>query len=49
MRNTIVTVLVALLGVRMIVKFAFFALPYRTRRAALEWQARWFHRLMRSR
>jgi len=23
----------------MIVKFAFFALPYRTRRAALEWQA----------
>jgi hypothetical protein len=36
MRDTITTVLVALLGVHVIVKFAFFALPYRRRRAALD-------------
>jgi hypothetical protein len=35
-RDTITTVLVALLGVHIIVKFAFFALPYRKRRAALD-------------
>jgi hypothetical protein len=36
MRETVATILVALLGVHMIVKFAFFALPYRRRRAALD-------------
>ena len=35
MLDTITTVLVALLGVHILVKFAFFALPYRKRRAAL--------------
>ena len=36
MLNTVTTVVVALLGVHIIVKFAFFALPYRKRRAALD-------------
>lgn len=36
MLDTVTTVIVALLGVHVIVKFAFFALPYRTRRAALD-------------
>ncbi|HEX3546679.1 MAG TPA: hypothetical protein VHU62_08890 [Mycobacterium sp.] len=36
MLNTVTTVIAALLGVHIIVKFAFFALPYRTRRAALD-------------
>src|ERR1700733_8390810 len=36
MLNTITTVLVGLLGVHALAKFAFFALPYRTRRAALD-------------
>jgi hypothetical protein len=35
-RDTIATVLVALLGVHIILKFAFFALPYSRRRAALD-------------
>jgi hypothetical protein len=35
-RDTVVTILVALLGVHILVKFAFFALPYRRRRAALD-------------
>jgi hypothetical protein len=34
--NTITTVLVALLGIHVLVKFAFFALPYRKRREALD-------------
>ncbi len=34
--NTVTTVLVALLGVHALLKFAFFELPYRRRRAALE-------------
>jgi hypothetical protein len=34
--DTITTVLVAMLGVQVIVKFAFFALPYRRRKAALD-------------
>jgi hypothetical protein len=36
MLNTITTVVVILLGVHIVVKFAFFALPYRKRRAALD-------------
>ena len=36
MLNTVTTVLVALLGVQALLKFAFFALPYRRRRAALD-------------
>lgn len=36
MPDTATTVIVALLGVHILVKFAFFALPYRTRRAALD-------------
>ena len=36
MLNTITTVLVGLLGVHALVKFVFFALPYRRRRAALD-------------
>jgi hypothetical protein len=36
MLNTVTTVVIALLGVHVIAKFAFFALPYRTRRAALD-------------
>jgi hypothetical protein len=36
MLNTVTTVVVALLGVHIIAKFAFFALPYRRRRAALD-------------
>jgi hypothetical protein len=36
MLDSITTVVIALLGVHIIVKFAFFALPYRTRRAALD-------------
>ena len=36
MLNTVTTVVIALLGVHIIVKFAFFALPYRSRRAALD-------------
>jgi hypothetical protein len=36
MLNTITTVVVALLGVHIVVKFAFFALPYTKRRAALD-------------
>lgn len=36
MLNTVTAVVVALLGVHIIVKFAFFALPYRKRRAALD-------------
>lgn len=36
MVDTVTTVVVALLGVHIIVKFAFFALPYRSRRAALD-------------
>jgi hypothetical protein len=35
MVDTVTTVVVAVLGVHIIVKFAFFALPYRRRRAAL--------------
>jgi hypothetical protein len=35
-RDTVATILVALLGVHILVKFAFFALPYRRRRAALD-------------
>lgn len=38
MLDTVSTVVVALLGVHIVVKFAFFALPYRTRRAALDRQ-----------
>jgi hypothetical protein len=38
MRDTLTTVLVVLLGVHILVKFAFFALPYRMRRAALDRQ-----------
>jgi hypothetical protein len=34
--DTVTTVLVGLLGVHVIAKFAFFALPYRKRRAALD-------------
>ena len=36
MLNTITTVVVVLLGVHVVAKFAFFALPYRKRRAALD-------------
>ena len=36
MLNTATTVVIALLGVHIIVKFAFVALPYRKRRAALD-------------
>ncbi len=36
MINTVTTVVIALLGVHIILKFAFFALPYRKRRAALD-------------
>ena len=36
MLNTVTTAVVALLGVHIVVKFAFFALPYRRRRAALD-------------
>ena len=36
MLNTIMTVVIALLGVHIIAKFAFFALPYHKRRAALD-------------
>jgi len=36
MLNTVTTVVVAMLGVHIIAKFAFFALPYRRRRAALD-------------
>jgi hypothetical protein len=36
MLNTVTTVVIALLGVHIIAKFAFFALPYRKRRAALD-------------
>jgi hypothetical protein len=36
MLNTVTTVVVALLGVHIVVKFAFFALPYTKRRAALD-------------
>jgi hypothetical protein len=36
MLNTVTTVVVALLGVHIIVKFAFFGLPYRKRREALD-------------
>jgi hypothetical protein len=36
MVNTITTVVVALLGVHVLAKFAFFALPYARRRAALD-------------
>jgi hypothetical protein len=36
MLNTVTTVAIALLGVHIIVKFAFFALPYHARRAALD-------------
>ncbi|MDT7795440.1 MAG: hypothetical protein QOD59_4881 [Mycobacterium sp.] len=36
MLNTVTTVVIALLGVHVITKFAFFALPYRRRRAALD-------------
>ena len=41
MLDTVTTVVVALLGVHIIVKFAFFALPYRKRRAALGQELRW--------
>src|SRR5258708_9485147 len=36
MLTAVTTVVIALLGVHIIVKFAFFALPYRKRRAALD-------------
>jgi hypothetical protein len=36
MLNTVTTVVVALLGVHIIAKFAFFGLPYRKRREALD-------------
>jgi hypothetical protein len=36
MVDTVTTVVIALLGVHIIAKFAFFALPYRRRRAALD-------------
>ncbi|MBJ7336594.1 hypothetical protein [Mycolicibacterium sp.] len=36
MLDTVTTIVVALLGVHIVGKFAFFALPYRTRRAALD-------------
>jgi hypothetical protein len=36
MLDTVTTVVVALLGVHIVAKFAFFALPYRKRRAALD-------------
>jgi hypothetical protein len=36
MLNTVTTVVVALLGVHILAKFAFFALPYAKRRAALD-------------
>ncbi|HEX4586798.1 MAG TPA: hypothetical protein VH185_02385 [Mycobacterium sp.] len=36
MLNTVTTVVIALLGVHIVLKFAFFVLPYRTRRAALD-------------
>ncbi len=38
MLDTVATVIVAVLGVHVIVKFAFFALPYRRRRALLDRQ-----------
>jgi hypothetical protein len=38
MLNTVATVVVAVLGLHIIVKFAFFALPYRRRRALLDKQ-----------
>jgi len=38
MLNTIATVVVAVLGLHIITKFAFFALPYRRRRALLDKQ-----------
>lgn len=38
MLDTVATVVVAVLGVHVIVKFAFFALPYRRRRALLDKQ-----------
>jgi hypothetical protein len=38
MLNTIATVVVAVLGIQIIIKFAFFALPYRRRRAMLDKQ-----------
>ena len=38
MLNTITTVLVVVLGVHILLKFAFFALPYRRRRAELDKQ-----------
>ena len=36
MLNTVTTIVVALLGVHILAKFAFFALPYARRRAALD-------------
>lgn len=36
MLNTVTTVAVAALGIHVLLKFLFFALPYRTRRAALD-------------
>ena len=38
MLDTVTTIVVAILGVHVIAKFAFFALPYRRRRAALDKQ-----------
>jgi hypothetical protein len=38
MLNTVTTVVVVLLGIHIVAKFAFFALPYRRRRAALDKQ-----------
>jgi hypothetical protein len=38
MPNTIATVVVVVLGIHILVKFAFFALPYRRRRAMLDKQ-----------
>jgi hypothetical protein len=38
MLNTITSIVVAVLGIHIIVKFAFFALPYRRRRAMLDKQ-----------
>jgi hypothetical protein len=38
MVNTIASIVVAVLGIHIIVKFAFFALPYRRRRAMLDKQ-----------
>ncbi|HEY0227067.1 MAG TPA: hypothetical protein VGC05_11895 [Mycobacterium sp.] len=38
MLNTIASIVVAVLGVHILVKFAFFALPYRRRRAMLDKQ-----------